>query len=321
MRIKWKFWFVPAKKIRENTQFSVPGESADLQKHASHCGCDSLGSQHFTPSQTSDLVLQDDASLVMPAWLFFFGRSGLRREKSGKVREKADHFQTRSGCDARLQLPEGQQACKAGWGCDAAIWTYLATLHRQAWSPAHTVGIRLGQIWTFQEYVDLGKEILEYVPELQPEYPRNPKKSDLRNQIPSAKQIRNKRSSKPGKQLLLNWLSRAWSTLERSEQLGTEKFWLLLGNSLACMTCRNWPLLFVCAWHLDSLRILLLAIFLWRTVAAWRMHLDCSHLQPLQANRPDPVTQLHQHSGKGTPRSNWSDVVPEMRLLVTSEVS
>jgi hypothetical protein len=31
----------------------------------------------------------------------------------------------------------------------------------------------------------------------------------------------------------LNWLSRAWSTLERSEQLGTEKFWLLLGNSLA----------------------------------------------------------------------------------------
>ena len=192
---------------------------------------------------------------------FFFGRSGLRREKSGKVREKADHFQTRSGCDARLQLPEGQQACKAGWGCDAAIWTYLATLHRQAWSPAHTVGIRLGQIWTFQEYVDLGKEILEYVPELQPEYPRNPKKSDLRNQIPSAKQIRNKRSSKPGKQLLLNWLSRAWSTLERSEQLGTEKFWLLLGNSLACMTCRNWPLLFVCAWHLDSLRILPLAIF------------------------------------------------------------
>jgi hypothetical protein len=57
--------------------------------------------------------------------------------------------------------------------------------------------------------VDLGKEILEYVPELQPEHPRNPKKSDLRNQIPSAKQIRNKRSSKPGKQLLLNWLSRA----------------------------------------------------------------------------------------------------------------
>lgn len=92
MRIKWKFWFVPANKIRENTQFSVPGESADLQKHASHGGCDSLGSQHFPPSQTSDLVLQDDASLVMPAWLFFLEGLVCAEKSQGKSGKKPTIF-------------------------------------------------------------------------------------------------------------------------------------------------------------------------------------------------------------------------------------
>ena len=51
--------------------------------------------------------------------------------------------------------------------------------------------------------MDLGKEILEYVPQLQLEYLTTQEiLSAPAQQIQQIQQIRNKRSSKPGKQLL-----------------------------------------------------------------------------------------------------------------------